>query len=122
MLLPSPFILGSTIQERQIASKSETLVLVLLPDRHSLALPAAGIFQETSTGNTGNGTSINTLNYVDLAGNTFSRQVNADLNKITLDHQSGSLASAPSSLRVQAPSGQEMTMAKARLPGGRSIG
>ncbi|KAJ7632622.1 peptide N-acetyl-beta-D-glucosaminyl asparaginase amidase A-domain-containing protein [Roridomyces roridus] len=70
-LLPSPLILGSTINERQISG---------------------GFFQEASTGNTGNGTSNNTFSYVDPAGNTFNRQVNAAFNNITLDIVSGTLS------------------------------
>ncbi|KAJ7449814.1 peptide N-acetyl-beta-D-glucosaminyl asparaginase amidase A-domain-containing protein [Mycena latifolia] len=73
VLLPSPFILGSTIKERQVAG---------------------GFFTIASTGNTGNGTSNNTFSYVDLAGNTFNRRVDAAFNNITLDVQSGSLSAA----------------------------
>ncbi|KAJ7485270.1 peptide N-acetyl-beta-D-glucosaminyl asparaginase amidase A-domain-containing protein [Mycena latifolia] len=73
VLLPSPFILGSTIKERQVAG---------------------GFFTVASTGNTGNGTSNNTFSYVDLAGNTFNRRVDAAFNNITLDVQSGSLSAA----------------------------
>ncbi|KAK7467151.1 hypothetical protein VKT23_004210, partial [Stygiomarasmius scandens] len=73
VLLPAPFILGSTIHNQQIAT---------------------GFFHTASTGNTGNGTNNNTFTYKDTAGNTFNRQVNAALNVITLDQQSGSLAPA----------------------------
>ncbi|TDL27476.1 hypothetical protein BD410DRAFT_782559 [Rickenella mellea] len=70
-VLPAPFILGSTIKERQLAG---------------------GFFTIAATGNFGNGTSNNTLTYVDLAGNTYDREVNAALNNITFDHEGGSLA------------------------------
>ncbi|THH10207.1 hypothetical protein EW145_g1493 [Phellinidium pouzarii] len=73
-ILPAPFLLGSTINEHQLAS---------------------GFFQEASTGNTGNGTSANTLAYTDTEGNTFDREVNATNNVITTDHEGGSLAPAP---------------------------
>lgn len=51
----------------------------------------AGLFQELSTGNVGNGTSNNTLVYIDTKGNTYDREVNAAYNNITYDHQGGSL-------------------------------
>ncbi|KAI5122971.1 hypothetical protein M0805_006850 [Coniferiporia weirii] len=70
-ILPAPFLLGSTITERQ---------------------QAGGFFIEASSGNTGNGTSTNTLTYVDTSGNTFDREVSAALNVITADHQGGTLA------------------------------
>ncbi|KAJ7709902.1 peptide N-acetyl-beta-D-glucosaminyl asparaginase amidase A-domain-containing protein [Mycena rosella] len=97
VLLPSPFILGSTIKERQVAG---------------------GIFVEASTGNTGNGTSNNTFTYSDLAGNTFNRQVDAAFNNITLDVQSGSLSTArkPPAFPSTHNSG---IFAGARLPPGR---
>jgi len=73
-VLPAPFILGSTITEHQLAS---------------------GFFEETANGNFGNGTSNNTLTYVDLEGNTYDREVDAvdaATVNITFDHQGGSLA------------------------------
>ncbi|KAJ7774829.1 peptide N-acetyl-beta-D-glucosaminyl asparaginase amidase A-domain-containing protein [Mycena metata] len=98
ILLPSPFILGSTINERQIAD---------------------GFFKVASTGNSGNGTSNNTFNYIDLAGNTYTRRVNAALNNITFDEEGGSLAHAKTSVHV-AP--QNNVFGGARLPGGRTRG
>ncbi|KAF8212233.1 peptide N-acetyl-beta-D-glucosaminyl asparaginase amidase A-domain-containing protein [Mycena galopus ATCC 62051] len=95
-LLPSPFILGSTIQERQVAG---------------------GFFEEASTGNTGNGTSNNTFTYTDTAGNTFNQRVDAAFNVITLNEVSGSLsepAKQPASSTKNAG-----TFAEARLPPGR---
>ncbi|KAJ7464627.1 peptide N-acetyl-beta-D-glucosaminyl asparaginase amidase A-domain-containing protein [Mycena latifolia] len=74
VLNPSPFILGSTIKERQVAG---------------------GFFNISSAGNSGNGTSNNTFSYIDTAGNTFNRRVDAAFNNITLDEQSGSLSRAP---------------------------
>ncbi|CAK5277410.1 unnamed protein product [Mycena citricolor] len=70
-LLPAPFTLGSSIQEHQIAG---------------------GYFITSPNGNTGNGTSNNTLNYIDGHLNTYSRQVDAAYNNITLDVVHGSLA------------------------------
>ncbi|KAJ7685189.1 peptide N-acetyl-beta-D-glucosaminyl asparaginase amidase A-domain-containing protein [Mycena polygramma] len=96
VLLPSPFILGSTIKERQVAG---------------------GFFKIASTGNSGNGTSNNTFSYIDLAGNTFNRQVDAAFNNITLDVQSGSLSQGS---KQQTSSTQNTgTFAGARLPPGR---
>ncbi|KAI8989648.1 peptide N-acetyl-beta-D-glucosaminyl asparaginase amidase A-domain-containing protein [Trametes punicea] len=99
--LPAPFILGSTIHERQLAS---------------------GFFHLASTGNTGNGTNFNTFTYVDLAGNTYDREVTAVDNNITSDHQGGSLA--PRST-IAFPSFSPQTpfvVAQPRLPGGRKFG
>ncbi|KAI0093521.1 peptide N-acetyl-beta-D-glucosaminyl asparaginase amidase A-domain-containing protein [Irpex rosettiformis] len=96
-LLPGPLIAESTITERQ---------------------QAGGFFQETSSGNFGNGTSTNVFSYSDAKGNTFQRQVSSVNTNITSDHQSGSLAPAP------AARGLSLTPAQAkfsvpRLPGGR---
>ncbi|KAJ7109380.1 peptide N-acetyl-beta-D-glucosaminyl asparaginase amidase A-domain-containing protein [Mycena epipterygia] len=99
VLLPSPFILGSTINERQVAG---------------------GIFVEASTGNTGNGTSNNTFSYIDLAGNTFNRRVDAAFNNITLDEQSGSLST--STKKPIFPATKSVGFAGARLPPGRKHG
>ncbi|KIJ44379.1 hypothetical protein M422DRAFT_168409, partial [Sphaerobolus stellatus SS14] len=38
------------------------------------------------------GSNNNTFSYVDLAGNTFTRKVNASANVILLDQQGGNLA------------------------------
>ncbi|KAJ7452408.1 peptide N-acetyl-beta-D-glucosaminyl asparaginase amidase A-domain-containing protein [Mycena galericulata] len=97
VLLPSPFILGSTIQERQVAG---------------------GFFITAPTGNTGNGTSNNTFSYVDLEGNTFNQRVDAAFNNITLDVVSGSLSAtkkpgSPGTLKA------DSTFAGVRLPPGR---
>ncbi|THU91154.1 hypothetical protein K435DRAFT_841150 [Dendrothele bispora CBS 962.96] len=70
-LLPNPLRIASTITERQTTS---------------------GFFQLASGGNFGNGTNNNTFSYVDSAGNTYKRVVNAAFNNITLDEESGSLA------------------------------
>ncbi|KAF7294928.1 Peptide-N4-(N-acetyl-beta-glucosaminyl)asparagine amidase A [Mycena indigotica] len=101
-LLPGIF-LGSTIAERQIA---------------------AGFFNISSAGNSGNGTSNNTFSYVDTQGNTFQRRVNAAFNNITLDIQSGSLASKAKTGAIdgEAPNGAQASFAGARLPSGRSHG
>ncbi|KDR81615.1 hypothetical protein GALMADRAFT_59305 [Galerina marginata CBS 339.88] len=98
-LLPLPTVVRSKIVERQTAS---------------------GFFLVSPNGNTGNGTNSNVFSYSDLAGNTYSRTVNAVLNNITLDKQSGSLA--PASAPRQAPL-QPFTgfSGNARLPSGRRI-
>ncbi|KZT70107.1 hypothetical protein DAEQUDRAFT_668284 [Daedalea quercina L-15889] len=95
--LPSPFILGSTITERQVA---------------------ASFFTISSSGNYGNGTDNNTFNYVDLNGNTYWRDVGASDNNITYDSIGGSLSGSPFTLPISAPLAQGV-MAKPRLPGGK---
>ena len=78
----------------------------------------AGFFQTASTGNTGNGTSNNTFTYKDTAGNTYQRIVNAALNNITFDEQSGNLAPANAPAVVeQALQANDGMFAPARLPG-----
>ncbi|KAH9013770.1 peptide N-acetyl-beta-D-glucosaminyl asparaginase amidase A-domain-containing protein [Lactarius pseudohatsudake] len=69
MLLPAPFIMGTTIIEHQVASGTE---------------------QSDSDG--WSGVSFNTFNYFDTEGNTYTRQVNASSNAITFDNQGGTLA------------------------------
>ncbi|OCB89705.1 hypothetical protein A7U60_g3184 [Sanghuangporus baumii] len=85
-LLPAPFLLGSTIHERQLAG---------------------GFFTIASTGNTGNGTSNNTLAYADTQGNTFTRSVDAALNVVVRDVQGGSLAPAPAPVASGVVGGEE---------------
>ena len=94
-LFPSPFILATTIQERQLAS---------------------GFFTIASSGNSGNGTSTNTFTYSDDEGNTYDREVSAVDNVITADHQGGNLPpfdngsagmSGASSNADTAPAGQK---------------
>ncbi|KAI9451408.1 peptide N-acetyl-beta-D-glucosaminyl asparaginase amidase A-domain-containing protein [Lactarius psammicola] len=69
-LRPAPFILGTTIVERQLAGGSYA-----------------------SAGHTvSHVTSNNTFNYVDTEGNTYTRQVNSSSNSITGDNTGGSLA------------------------------
>ncbi|KAF8163305.1 peptide N-acetyl-beta-D-glucosaminyl asparaginase amidase A-domain-containing protein [Crassisporium funariophilum] len=98
-LLPLPTVVRSKIQERQTAT---------------------GFFLLSANGNSGNGTNNNTFNYVDQAGNTYQRVVNAALNNITLDVQTGSLAPAVASHSPFSPSSNGFSGA-ARLPGGRQI-
>ncbi|KAF7354571.1 Peptide-N4-(N-acetyl-beta-glucosaminyl)asparagine amidase A [Mycena sanguinolenta] len=95
-LLPSPFILGSTIKERQLA----------------------GGFFDSNTGR-GNGTSNNTFSYVDLAGNTYNRKVDAALNVITFDEVSGSLSEFPGLPPPLLGTKNAGAFAGARLPPGR---
>ncbi|OCH93376.1 hypothetical protein OBBRIDRAFT_859505 [Obba rivulosa] len=95
--LPSPFILGSTIHNHQTAS---------------------GVFVETAQGNFGNGTNNNTFTYVDNLGNSFNRDVNAAFDNITLDHQSGTLAST-TTFHLPFLKLVPSTLPKPRLPGGR---
>ncbi|KAI0082802.1 hypothetical protein K474DRAFT_29725 [Panus rudis PR-1116 ss-1] len=97
--VPSPFILGTTIHNHQVAG---------------------GFFTIAPTGNSGNGTSNNTFSYVDLAGNTYDREVNSINTNIVFDHQGGSLAPKQ---QAHFPSfNTPFTVAKARLPGGKVVG
>ncbi|KAF8172815.1 peptide N-acetyl-beta-D-glucosaminyl asparaginase amidase A-domain-containing protein [Mycena galopus ATCC 62051] len=100
-LLPTPFILGSTIKESQ---------------------SAGGFFTIGSTvaGNMGNGTSNNTFSYTDPAGNTFNRRVDAAFNNITLDEESGSLSRGPPKHLPPSPDDNTFVGAhQPRLPFGR---
>ncbi|KAI0339470.1 hypothetical protein BDW22DRAFT_598444 [Trametopsis cervina] len=96
-LLPSPLVPQSTITEHQLAT---------------------GFFQETSSGNFGNGTNTNTFSYADAKGNTYRRQVSAVNTTITSDTQSGSLAPFPATSHAVVPQAQAKFSAP-RLPGGR---
>ena len=121
-LLPAPFILGTNIRERQLAgkvpsptNKSESYVCS--------SSSVGGFFTLSSTGNFGNGTSNNSLSYVDTAGNTYSRNVNAALNVITFDQQSGSLAPITSTPNTRQPpinQPPELARAEVRFPRFRS--
>ncbi|KIJ69396.1 hypothetical protein HYDPIDRAFT_79703 [Hydnomerulius pinastri MD-312] len=98
-VVPAPFILGSTIAERQ---------------------QTAGYFTISTTGNAGNGTSNNTFAYTDTKGNTYNRDVDAAYDAITYDEQSGSLAtSAP--LPASPFTSNAQNIPAARLPGGRNM-
>lgn len=55
-------------------------------------LSAEGYYDITTSVHFGNGTNNNTFTYVDSAGNTYNRRVDAAYNNITLDQKSGSLA------------------------------
>ncbi|KAH9047740.1 peptide N-acetyl-beta-D-glucosaminyl asparaginase amidase A-domain-containing protein [Lactarius hengduanensis] len=70
VLLPAPFIMGTTIMEHQVAAG--TVV-------------------------SWDGTSNNTFSYNDTEGNTYTRQVNASSNVIVFDNQGGTLAPNTSS-------------------------
>ncbi|GJE90902.1 peptide N-acetyl-beta-D-glucosaminyl asparaginase amidase A-domain-containing protein [Phanerochaete sordida] len=100
-VLPSPFILGSTIQEHQLAH---------------------AFFEETAQGNFGNGTSNNTLNYVDLQGHTYDREVNAVNTAIVFDHQGGNLAPVANRKSGVPASPTKLNLVKPRLPGRRTVG
>ncbi|KAH9037494.1 peptide N-acetyl-beta-D-glucosaminyl asparaginase amidase A-domain-containing protein [Lactarius pseudohatsudake] len=70
VLLPAPFIVGTTIVEHQVAG---------------------------GTVPSWDGTSNNTFSYNDTEGNTYTRQVNASSNVIVFDNQGGTLAPKASS-------------------------
>ncbi|KAH9019710.1 peptide N-acetyl-beta-D-glucosaminyl asparaginase amidase A-domain-containing protein [Lactarius hengduanensis] len=65
VLLPAPFIMGTTIMEHQVA---------------------------VGTVASWNGTSNNTFSYNDTEGNTYTRQVNASNSVIVFDNRGGTLA------------------------------
>ncbi|KAL0581740.1 hypothetical protein V5O48_000322 [Marasmius crinis-equi] len=102
-LLPNPLRLATTIRNRQSAD---------------------GFFQLATGGNFGNGTNNNTFSYVDSAGNTYNRRVNAAFNNITLDEESGSLAGSAEFLPASADNSldgsgaTQLHFAGAKLPGG----
>ncbi|CAA7271697.1 unnamed protein product [Cyclocybe aegerita] len=99
-LLPMPIVVRSKIENHQLAG---------------------GFFFLMTGGNVGNGTSSNVFSYVDATGNTYSRSVDAVLNNITLDIESGTLAPA---LAAQKPLVQPFSgfVGKAaRLPNGRRV-
>ncbi|KAF8921285.1 peptide N-acetyl-beta-D-glucosaminyl asparaginase amidase A-domain-containing protein [Mucidula mucida] len=77
-----------------------------------------GFFQLRTGGNFGNGTNSNTFSYVDTAGNTFNRRVNAALNVITLDEESGTLAPLSAQKNSGTMVGETVVSAdQVRLPG-----
>ncbi|KAJ3558288.1 hypothetical protein NP233_g11538 [Leucocoprinus birnbaumii] len=94
-LLPMPTITRSVINNRQLAD---------------------GFFHLMTGGNTGNGTSSNVFSYKDDAGNTYSRQVDAQFNVITLDRQSGNLAPAPAPAPLVIQEASSMGFSAPRLP------
>ncbi|KAL4067629.1 peptide N-acetyl-beta-D-glucosaminyl asparaginase amidase A-domain-containing protein [Scleroderma citrinum] len=103
-LLPAPFILGSDITEHQLAT---------------------GFFAISSAGNTGSGDNNNTFSYVDSQQNTYNRVVDAVLNKVVYDQQSGTLASGsynPSPFGSAQNGPGSLSVPPARLPGGKTLG
>ncbi|KAF9564641.1 hypothetical protein CPC08DRAFT_660179 [Agrocybe pediades] len=98
-LLPLPITLRSQIAERQTAT---------------------GFFLISANGNTGNGTNSNVFSYADSAGNTYQRTVDAVLNNITFDKQTGSLAPLPAPHQFPVLPFQDAS-GKARLPNGRRV-
>ncbi|KAF8259671.1 peptide N-acetyl-beta-D-glucosaminyl asparaginase amidase A-domain-containing protein [Lactarius quietus] len=71
-LLPAPFILGTTIIERQIAGASN--------------------FTNQTSNTKCHASSNNTFDYIDTAGNEYSRQVNASCKVIVFNNEGGNLA------------------------------
>ncbi|KAH0583869.1 hypothetical protein H2248_009465 [Termitomyces sp. 'cryptogamus'] len=100
-LLPFPAIPRSNITEHQTA---------------------VAFFNISPSGNTGNGTNNNTFAYSDSAGNTYQRKVNAALNNITLDEQSGTLAPITDHDISKTLVPPQTKFTHARLPGGRVVG
>ncbi|KAF7789510.1 hypothetical protein EIP86_000456 [Pleurotus ostreatoroseus] len=116
---PAPFILGSTIQERQIAGKVYKSIPVMRPRSASLG----GFFEETANGNFGNGTSNDTFSYVDTKGNSFTREISSINSAVVSDKQGGTLAAvspqpAVGVVEAQAPL-ISVDAAKPRLHGTR---
>ncbi|KAI6022667.1 peptide N-acetyl-beta-D-glucosaminyl asparaginase amidase A-domain-containing protein [Pisolithus marmoratus] len=99
-LVPAPFILGSDIAERQLAT---------------------GYFTSSTAGNFGSGSNNNTCSYVDSKHNTYYRLVDAAMNEIVYDQESGSLASSsPGTPWPVTPC--SFSVPPARLPGGKHFG
>ncbi|KAI0695700.1 peptide N-acetyl-beta-D-glucosaminyl asparaginase amidase A-domain-containing protein [Cytidiella melzeri] len=94
-LKATPFTLGTTIQEHQVAT---------------------AFFQLSSGGNFGNGTSDNEFSYVDTLGNTYRREVGAVNASITYDQESGSLAASHSTSFPHVDY-KQLTFLTPRLPG-----
>ncbi|KAI9566425.1 peptide N-acetyl-beta-D-glucosaminyl asparaginase amidase A-domain-containing protein [Boletus coccyginus] len=98
-VFPAPFILGSTIVERQ---------------------QTAGYFTITTPRNAGNGTSNNTFTYTDTKGNTYDRRVNAAYNVIVYDQQSGSLATSTAASPTPWSNNAQSALVVS-LPGGKKL-
>lgn len=79
-------------------------------------------FTLASTGNSGNGTSANTFTYIDVAGNTYDREVSSVNSNITSDHQGGTLAPKQAAHFPSFDPSKPLSVSKARLPGGRVVG
>jgi len=80
-----------------------------------------GFFFLQTGGNRGNGSTSNTFSYSDANGNTYSRKVDASLNTITIDEQSGTLAPAPSAQRQPQSPASDDDRGLPRLPSGRKV-
>ncbi|EJD44049.1 hypothetical protein AURDEDRAFT_88240 [Auricularia subglabra TFB-10046 SS5] len=98
-LLPNPLSVATNINAWQHANGS--------------------IWRLPSGGRTGNGTNVNSIKYLDLRGNTYTRDVAVTNNTISYDREGGSLAGRPFKfVGQQSPS--RATTAGARLPVGRT--
>ncbi|KZV93378.1 hypothetical protein EXIGLDRAFT_717351 [Exidia glandulosa HHB12029] len=97
-LLPNPLTYTTNINSYQHANGS------------IWALPTGG--------RTGNGTNINSFKYLDLHGNSYTRDVAVTNNTISYDRVGGSLAGSPFQFVLQ-PAGRNVLDA-ARLPLGRA--
>ncbi|KAG5651592.1 hypothetical protein H0H81_008113 [Sphagnurus paluster] len=96
-LLPDPLVVRSKIEMSQITN---------------------GFFQVETDGNFANGTSNNTFAYEDLAGNTYTREVDAALNNITFDREGGTLAHTGTTTEGFQSISQVIKYVLGRLPGG----
>ncbi|KAH6918582.1 peptide N-acetyl-beta-D-glucosaminyl asparaginase amidase A-domain-containing protein [Coprinopsis sp. MPI-PUGE-AT-0042] len=84
---------------------------------------ANGLYTIASTGNFGNGTNSNEFSYSDARGNTYRRKVDAAFNNITLDVESGTLASnRPAPWHLPTSDQPTQAMDTARFPAARRIG
>lgn len=92
--------------------------LLRYPPPYSVDLLPGGYYTRASPYNFGNGTNNNTFEYEDEAGNTYSRQVNAAYNNITLDIIEGTLATATPASRVSGSGSQGEVEGVFRIPGG----
>lgn len=116
---PSPFIVGSSIQERQVACELTGAPCMRYTGVHFHAV--AAFFQLDPTGNFGNGTSDNRFSYSDMSGNTYTREVGSVNSTITYSKEGGSLVSPHTPHIVQADPSQ-LTFLTPRLPGRVDVG
>lgn len=115
---PAPFILGSTITQRQQAGE------LVLPSNVRLSHMGcvAGYFTLATAGSAGNGTNNNTFTYIDSGGNTYYRDVDAAYNVIIHDQQGGSLAAgAYSPPTPYTTNSNPLDVPAPRLPGDKQL-
>lgn len=114
---------SSSVQP-SIRTKLQVRLLLQLDvtSTHLTSFTPDAFFTIASTGNFGNGTSTNTFSYIDLAGNTYDREISSINTNITSDHQGGTLAPKQVAHFPSFSPQEPLSVSKARLPGGRVVG